>query len=197
MARKKAPSAEPPKAEGKESKTDGNQTELAGTNDERPAAVAGVRFSLAEAKATLKRLQVKGKLQDEHGDLLKIAASIHVELGPEEIDLLPEVAPVVGALVELGQKLPGKVKNQFALSVGRDFAGALFTLRGKPGPVAFNATVEGAPAVRVVKGAASLVLKLEGVVRDGDFKALCKYLNDRPTLTVEPPQQELDFPEAA
>lgn len=184
------------KVENAKPNTDNEQGELPGSNDERPA-IAGLRFSLAEAAATLKGLTVLGKLQDDEGPLLRVKLQLHVALGDTEVDMLPEISDAVDALMSVGVDLPSKAKNQFSLSLGREFAGAKYTISGTPGRVSFNGQVDGNPSVKVVKGKASLVLRLIGVVRDGDFKALTAYLNDKPKLTVEPPQQELDFAEAS
>lgn len=173
-----------------------DQGELTGTEAERPAQ-AGIRFSLSEAKARLKSLRVVGALQDDEGSLSRLKLVIDLGLTPDEAEQLPEVGAAVVELIKLGTTLPEKAKNTFKVALGREFAGAKYTVRAAKKRVEFNGTIKGTPVVSVVKGAATLKLQLEAVVRNADVEVLTLFLEEAPVLTVEPPQQEFDFPEAA
>lgn len=181
-----------------ETKTD-EQTELGGTEAERPPQ-AGIRFSLSEAKARLKSMRVLGALQDDEGPLSRLKLVLSLGLTTDEAEQLPEVGPAVVELVKLGTTLPDKAKNSFRVALGREFAGAKYTLKTKAKAnskvgrrVNFNGTVKGTPVVSVVKGEPTLQLQLEAVVRNDDVEKLTAFLEDHPLMTVEPPQQELDL----
>jgi len=168
-----------------------DQANVEGTT-ERPAA-AGIRFSLSEAKGRLKPYRVLQHLHDDEGHLAKFSLPIDVELTSDEAAQLPEVGPSVLESMKVGTTIPEAAKNTFTHGIGREFAGAKYRLAGKPGRIEFNGMIDGRPTVKVVKGIATLSVKLVATMRFADFETLTRYLSEPAKLTVEPPQQELDL----
>lgn len=158
-----------------------------------PPATQAIRFILSQAPATLQGLSVVRKLRDDEGPLMRVKITLSVQLDDSDIRILPDVAEAVAQLVVSGSVLPKETKNQFVLSLGREFAGALYTLSGTAGRIKLNAQVDGTPRVKVQGGHATLIIRLLGVVRETEFRTLVSYLAEKPFLTVEPPQQEFDF----
>src|SRR5690606_555045 len=139
-----------------------------------------VRFILSEAPTTLKGLSVVRKLHDDEGPLMRVKLVLEVRLDDDDIRILPDVSCAVAQLVEAGSILPADAKNQFVLSLGRDFAGALYAISGTAGRIELNAQVDGTPRVKVMGGHATLIIRLLGVVREWEFNTLVSYLVEKP-----------------
>lgn len=170
--------------------------ELPGTETEERAKEV-VRLEFAEATAKVKPYKTLAQVADDEGAWLKLDIPLELELTPEEARQLPEVGTAVGELLVVGNKLPKTAKNTFKLAITREFASAKYSVHGKAGRIDWNGEVRNNPSVKVVGGKASLVFTVRATVREAVEQTLRRYLSEPCRITVQAPQQELDFTEAA